>query len=89
MLSIEAVALLRLLRRWSVGSIGKFAEEMHLTPQVVEKATIELTNHHLIQTFEIADDCAFHNRMLEIRDKGISFLEEIDGPVDTFPDKAT
>jgi len=89
MLSVEAAALLRLLRRWSVGSVGKFAEEMHLPPQTVERATIELAKHHLIQTFEIADDCPFHNLMLEIRDEGISFLEKIDGPVSTSPDKAT
>ncbi|GAA4792873.1 hypothetical protein GCM10023231_21330 [Olivibacter ginsenosidimutans] len=84
MLSLEALNLLRLLRRWSVGSIGKFAEEMHLPPEAVALAANELVNRKLIQTFDMHDDCPFHNKMLQINDEGLNFLEMMDGPVDTF-----
>jgi len=87
MLSIEALNLLRLLRRWAVGSIAKFSEEIQLPPEIVEKAANELVKRKLISAFDMTGDCPFHNKMLEINDEGLNFLEMMDGPVDTFQDK--
>ncbi|MGK9116893.1 hypothetical protein [Olivibacter jilunii] len=86
-LSSNALRLLRLLRRWSVGSIGKFAEEMQLDPESVLKAAYILEQNGYILTVDIADDCPYPNKMLEINALGLSFLEGLDGRVDNTQDK--
>lgn len=78
-----ALQLLRLLRRWSVGSVCKFAEEMQLAPEAVVNAAVVLEQKGFILSVDIDDDCTYPNKMLEINALGISFLEGIDGKVDT------
>lgn len=86
-LDSNALQLLRLLRRWSVGSIGKFAEEMQMPPETLVSAATTLEQKGYILSVDIDDNCAFPNKMLEINALGISFLEGLDGRVDTIQDK--
>jgi hypothetical protein len=88
MLSKSALSLLRLLRRWSVGSIEKYAQEMHLPVKEIQGAVDELVSLNYIIAIRMEDDCDFQNQMLEINKNGLAYLEKIDGPVETFQDKA-
>jgi|GEM_PF-1130290 len=80
-------ALLRLLRRWSVGSVDKFAEEMHLSQEQIDEASEGLSGNQFILRYPMKDHTEPRNKMLEITDKGIAFLTDIDGPIATFQER--
>jgi len=85
MLSQNALSLLRVLRRWSVGSIDKFSQEMNLPVVSIEQGVEELLTNQYILAEDINDHCAYQNRMLEINENGLAFLENIDGSIETLP----
>ncbi|MFC6101150.1 hypothetical protein [Olivibacter domesticus] len=87
MLSQNAISLLRVLRRWSVGSIDKFSQEMSLPVESIERGVAELLTNQYILAEDINEHCNYQNRMLEISENGIAYLESVDGPIETFPKK--
>jgi len=87
MLSSNALQLLRLLRRWSVGSVHKFSEETHLPIVSIQEAVNELLNKTLILAEDMSENCTYQNQMLEITESGRKYLEELDGVIETFPKK--
>lgn len=90
MLSLVALRLIRLLRRWSAGSINKFSEEMHLPVETLQVAVSELAAKNFILTEDMQENCTDQNQMLEITESGRKYLEDLDGKIETFPknDKA-
>ncbi|MFC3199014.1 hypothetical protein ACFOET_15425 [Parapedobacter deserti] len=83
MISQQALDLLRLLRRWSTGSIRKFAEELHVEASDLVEAVFELRTQGLLVAYEMHDGEPFSNAMLEITQWGLDFIETVDGQIST------
>lgn len=73
-----AQRLLLLLGRWSVGSIQKFAEELQVDPQELVGAVSELSQAGCLVTYDMKDNALANNKMLEITQKGLDFIQAHD-----------
>lgn len=76
-----AQRLLLLLGRWSVGSIEKFAEELHVDPPELFDAVVELQHAGYLVAYAMNDSSFPDNKMLEITQKGIDFMGTYDGQI--------
>jgi len=76
-----AQRLLLLLGRWSVGSIQKFAEELHVDPSELAEPVVELQQTGYLVAYAMNDRSFPTNKMLEITQKGIDFMETYDGQI--------
>ncbi|WP_353182471.1 hypothetical protein [Parapedobacter lycopersici] len=74
-----AQQLLQLLGRWSVGSIQKFAEELHVDPSELFSAVAELRGAGYLVTYAMKDSQLPGNKMLEITQEGLDFIATYDG----------
>lgn len=76
-----AQRLLLLLGRWSVGSIQKFAEELHVDPSELFDAVSELQQTGYLVAYAMNDSSLPNNKMLEITQKGVDFMATYDGQI--------
>jgi len=73
-----AQRLLLLLGRLSVGSIQKFAEELHVEPGELFSAASELSRAGYLVVYDMRDNSFANNKMLEITQKGLDFIQAYD-----------
>lgn len=82
-MTLLALNLLRLLRRWSTGSIHKFAEELGVEAPDLMEAVSELKIQGLLVAYKMNDNSSFSNAMLEITQGGLDFIGTLDGQIST------
>lgn len=82
-MTVHALNLLRVLRRWATGSVHKFAEELNMEPFMLRQAVLELKSLEFVVEYPMKDSSAFKNAMLEITQEGLDFIEKHDGEIDS------